>query len=75
MEVDKELSWKRCITLPTRAPEGARYLLDNPSTRILFIFSRNRLRAIGSEMAILYPGVSITMELYNIGIGLVFVPP
>jgi hypothetical protein len=51
--------------LPTRAIEGGGYLFYYPTTRIYIQpFARNRLKAIG-KMVILYPSISITMEVHG----------
>jgi hypothetical protein len=65
MEEGKELSWQRYVTLRTTALEGAWYVLDCPSTRIcIHHFSKNRLMSIVDKSGILYPGISVTEEVY-----------
>jgi hypothetical protein len=65
LEIAKELNWQRCVTLRNTELEGALYLVDCPSTRIYIQhLSKNRLTSIGDKWGILYPGISMTEEVY-----------
>jgi hypothetical protein len=75
MEV-KELLWQDeplCRLEHYRAPETSSTILI-PGYK-LNNFSRNRFSGIGNKMDILYPGISITVEVCNIMLKLSFSPP